>query len=293
MKRFLLVLGVVAGVWVLLWGYPQARPDAQNPLYILWSWGEAAPSQATPAVARETISSSEMRTMVLDLQMLRVAITEYLMTNDSLPRNFDDMEIPAPPNTRLLENGSIEYRVGGRPTARVLWRPRPNSMRMEWDCVSTDIVNLTERIPDCRYAPSFKTDEPIRINYASNHRLLFEFDRSGEDGLSAGERSTFQQFLAGSVRKPAHHPQAVQITGYADPLGDAKRNIRLAEGRAAYVREALAASGIDRSLISVRVIGADPKPLRDCPASLAREERIQCFGLSRRVDIVLSGTRDL
>ena len=231
--------------------------------------------------------------MILDLQMLRVGVTEYFMTNDGLPRNFETADIPAPPHTRLLENGSIEYLASGRPAARVLWRLRPTAVRMEWDCVSPDIVNLSERVPGCRYAPSFQPDEPIRIDYASNHRLLFEFDRSGEDGLSAGERAAFQQFLSNTTRKPAHYPRAVQITGYADPMGDSKRNIRLAEGRAAYAREALAASGIDRGMINVRVIGADPRPARDCPASLPREERIQCFGSSRRVDIMLSGQRDL
>lgn len=231
--------------------------------------------------------------MILDLQMLRVGVTEYFMTNDRLPRKFEDAGMPAPPHTRLTDNGSIEYLAGGRPTARVLWRLRPTSLRMEWDCVSPDIVNVTQRVQGCRYAPSFKTDEPIRVDYSAEHRLLFEFDRSGETGLSDGERAAFQQYLDNAVVKPGYHPLAVQITGYADPMGDAKRNIRLAEGRAAYAREAIAALGMDRSAINVRIIGADPRPARDCPAGMPREERIQCFGPSRRVDIVLSGKRDI
>ena len=294
MKRYLLVLGILAGVLLMLqWRYFETTPDASNPLHALWSWVQVAPSQAGPAITGETISAAEVRAMILDLQMARVAVTEYFMTNDSLPRKFEDADMPAPPHTRLLENGSIEYRAGGRPTARVLWRLRPTELRMEWDCVSPDIVNISERAQGCRYAPSFKPDEPIQVGYTYNHRVLFEFDRSNEEGVSAGERTTFQQFLGNSVLKPTYHPRAVQITSYADPMGDIKRNIRLAEGRAAYAREALAASGIDRSMINVRVIGADPRPPRDCPASMPREERIQCFGLSRRVDITLSGQRDL
>jgi outer membrane protein OmpA-like peptidoglycan-associated protein len=292
-KRFLPALGILAGVLLLPWHYLQTTPHAPSPLHLPWPGDLVTPSQAAPAVSRETISLTEVRAMVADMAPLRVAFAEFYMTNDSLPRNFDDVGLPAPPHTRLLGNGSIEYLAGGRPAARVFWRARPTSLRIDWDCVSPDIVNLAERVQGCRYLPSFRPDDPIRVNYSHNHRLLFEFDRSSEEGLSAGERTAFQQFLANALRKPGYHPQAAQITGYADPMGDAKRNIRLAEGRAAYVREALAAVGLDRSAINVRVIGADPRPVRDCPASLSREERIQCFGASRRVDIVLSGQRDL
>ena len=292
-KRLLLALGLLAGVLLLPWHYLQSTPDAPGPLQVLRSWDPVAPSQASPAVPRETISVAEVRAMVGDMAPLRVAFAEYLMTNDSLPRNFDDAGLPAPPHTRLLQNGSIEYLAGGRPAARVYWRARPTSLRIDWDCVSPDIVNLAARVQGCRYLPSFKPDEPIRMGYSYNHRLLFEFDRSGEEGLSTGERTAFQQYLAKAVLQPGYHAQAAQITGYADPMGDAKRNVQLAEGRAAYVREALAALGLDRSAINVRVIGADPRPVRDCPASLSRDERIHCFGASRRVDVMLSGQRDL
>lgn len=293
MKRFLLALGILAGVLLLPRHYLQTTPHAPSPLHVLWPGDLVPPSQASPAVPRETISVAEVRAMMGDMTPLRVAFAEYYMTNDSLPRNFDDVGLPPPPHIRLLENGSIEYLAGGRPAARVFWRVRPTSLRIDWDCVSPDIVNLAERVQGCRYLPSFRPDEPIRMGYSYNHRLLFEFDRSSEEGLSAGERTAFQQFLANAMRKPGYHAQAAQITGYADPMGDAKRNLRLAEGRAAYVREALAALGLDRAAISVRVIGADPRPVRDCPASLSRDERIQCFGASRRVDIILSGQRDL
>ena len=289
MKRFLIALGILAGVLGLSWRYLLTAPD---PLRVLQSWNLMVPDAATPADSRESISSTEARGMVGDLAILRVAMAEYYMTNDALPRRFEE-GLPVPSHARLLENGSIEYLAGGRPTARVFWRARPTSLRIEWDCVSPDIVNLSERLEGCRYTPSFKPEDPIQVNDTHNHRILFEFDRSNEEGLSAGEGQAFQQFLNDTLHKPAYHPQAVQITGYADPLGDARHNIHLAEDRAAYAREALAALGIDRATINVRVIGADPRPARDCPANLSREERIQCFGSSRRVDITVSGQRDL
>ena len=289
MKRFLLVLGILAGVLLMLqWRHFKTTPDAPNP-----SRAQVTPNQAAPAITGGTISAAEVRAMILDLQMARMAIAEYFMTYDSLPRKFEDAHMPAPPHARLLENGSIEYRAGGRPTARVLWRLRPTKLRMEWDCVSPDIVNISERVEGCRYAPSFTPDDPIRLDDVHNHQVLFEFGRSYEEGLSTGERTAFQQFLDSFVLQPSYHPRGVQITSYADSTGDTKRNIRLAESRAAYVREVLAASGIDGSMINVLVIGTDPQPARDCPASLPREERIQCLGPSRRVDIRLSGQQDM
>jgi outer membrane protein OmpA-like peptidoglycan-associated protein len=231
--------------------------------------------------------------MIQDLATLRVAVAEYYQTMGSLPRTFKEVEIPDLPHTRFLENGAIEYLAGGRTTARVLWLPRPTTLRLDWDCLSPDIVNIAQRVQGCRYSPSLKPAGPIQEAYSTSHRLLFEFDHSDDTGLSDADRVAFQQFLTNAAVKPGYHPLAVQITGYADPMGDAKRNLRLAEGRAAYAREALAALGIDRAAINLRIIGADPRPVRDCPASLPREERIQCFSLSRKVDIVVSGTRDL
>jgi hypothetical protein len=43
---------------------------------------------------------------------------------------------------------------------------------------------------------------------------------------------------------------------------------------------------VARSLLTTRVVGADPRPL-PCPSSLKREPRIQCFADSRRVDLVV------
>ena len=89
--------------------------------------------------------------MMVDLAGLRVAVAVYYQTTGSLPRTFKDAEMPAPPNTRLLENGSIEYLAGGRTTARVFWQPRPSTLRLEWDCVSPDIANIAQRVETCCY----------------------------------------------------------------------------------------------------------------------------------------------
>lgn len=245
---------------------------------------------------KETISRSQAMSMINDLSMVKIAFAEHLMTNGELPRKLADLGVGEqfPKNFRVLGNGALEVRVDGKPNARVYWRLIPNSSgQMKWECISPDIANLTERLEDCRYDPSFKKDEPIRMDYATEHRLLFEFDRADEKGLTQGTRDGFQRFLKEVAPLPTRQVLSVQLTGYADPMGDAKRNVRLAEARAAYVRETFAAMGIARPLINIRVIGADPNPARACPDSMPREERIYCFGMSRRVDIAVTVRKDM
>lgn len=287
MKRPRLAVIVLVVVLALEWGYIQIAKDGTDPMAWLRSLNPWA------ATSSKTISSSEAGTMALDLAPVRMAVAEYYMTLGALPRKFDGLGMPAPRNTRLLENGAIEYRVGGRDTARVYLRIKTTLALLSWDCISPDVANIPQRMDGCRYLPKFDVLSPIQEPYSLTHRLLFEFDRDSEQGLDAGTLAGFKRFLADAAPKPAYHLKSVQITGYADPMGDARRNVRLAEGRTAYVRDSIAALGIDRAIINARVIGADPRPVRDCPASLPREERIDCFGPSRRVEITLSGDRDL
>lgn len=246
--------------------------------------------------AKETISRSQAVAMVQNLSMVKVAVAEYLQTNGELPRKTADLGVGEqfPKNFRLLGNGALEVLVDGNPNARVYWRLMPSATSFaRWECVSPDIANLSERLEDCRYDPSHKRDEPIRMDYKTEHRLLFEFDRSDAKGLTQGVRDGFQRFLNDVTPLPTRQVLSVQLTGYADPMGDAKRNVHLAEARAAYVRETVAALGIDRSRINIRVIGADPNPARACPDSMPREERIYCFGMSRRVDVVVTVRKDM
>ncbi len=291
-KRPLVLAAIGLLVIVMQWWNLHGSFEADTPLDYLR--GAIYPKPA--GSAKETISRSQAMSMVRDLSMVKVAVAEYLQTNGELPRKVADLGVGEqfPKNFRLLGNGALEVLVDGNSNVRVYWRLMPSSTSFAtWECVSPDIANLSERLEDCRYDPSYKKDEPIRMDYKAEHRLLFEFDRTDEKGLTQGIRDGFQRFLRDVAPLPTRQVLSVQLTGYADPMGDAKRNVRLAEARAAYVRETFAAMGIDRPLINIRVIGADPNPARACPDSMLREERIYCFGMSRRVDVAVTIRKDM
>ena len=296
-KRPLVLVAIGLVLIAMQWWNLYGSFEAETPLDYLRDALYFRTDASKPAgPPKETISRSQAMSMVRDLSMVKVAVAEYLQTNDALPRKVADLGVGEqfPKNFRLLGNGSLEVRVDGNPNARVYWRLMPSATSFaRWECVSPDIANLSERLEDCRYDPSFRKDEPIRMDYNTEHRLLFEFDRTDEKGLTQGIRGGFQRFLSDVAPLPTRQVLSVQLTGYADPMGDAKRNVRLAEARAAYVREAFAGIGINRSQISIRVIGADPNPVRACPASMPREERIYCFGMSRRVDVVVTVRKDM
>jgi outer membrane protein OmpA-like peptidoglycan-associated protein len=298
MKMRPLVLAA-AGLLVIVmqWWSLQGSLEAETPLDYLRDALYFRTGTGKPVgPPRETISRSQAMSLVSDLSIVKVAFVEYLRTNGTLPRKVADIGVgeSLPKNFHLLANGSLEVLIDGKPNARVYWRLVPKSSGPEaWECISPDIANLPERLEDCRYNPSFKKDEPIRIDYKVEHWLLFEFDHSDEKGLTQGAREGFQRFLGQVTPLPTQQVLNVQLTGYADPMGDAKRNVRLAEARAAYAREAFVALGIDRSQINIRVIGADPKPARACPDNIPREERIHCFAPSRRVDVAVTVRKDV
>lgn len=286
-------LVLIATQWWNLYGSLEAETPLGYLRDVLFRRTDAGKPAGPP---KESISRSQAMSMVHDLSMVKVAVAEYLQTNDALPRKAADLGIgdQLPKHFHVKENGAIEVLVDGNPNARVYWRLNPSATSFaRWECVSPDIENLAEYLKDCRYDPSFRKDEPIRMDYSTEHRLLFEFDRTDDKGLPQGVRDQFQRFQKDIAPLPTRQVLAVQLTGYADPMGDAKRNIRLAEARAAYVREAFAAIGINRSQINIRVIGSDPNPARACPESMPREERIYCFGMSRRVDIAVTVRKDM
>ncbi len=256
-------------------------------------WPDSFSRGSTSTGSRPSISWSEARKIGLDLDMIKMAYAEYYFTQGNLPRSMKDAGVTPHPYILARNNGTIEVRIDGKPDARIFWRPRPTNIRMEWDCVSPDVGNVGDRFDHCRYDPAYPPDLPVQETFSAQHRILFEFNRAGMDGASERERESLHQFLSRINANKSYHVASVVITGYADPMGPVKLNIRLAEQRAAYVRETVATMGIRRELISVRVIGADPRPIRSCSSSLPREERIDCYAASRRVDIAISGLRDL
>lgn len=137
--------------------------------------------------AKETISRSQAMSMV------KVAVAEYLQTNGELPRKVADLGVGEqfPKNFRLLGNGALEVLVDGNSNVRVYWRLMPSSTSFAtWECVSPDIANLSERLEDCRYDPSY------RLRRSDGRCETQRSPRRGSCGLCArdvcghGHRST-------------------------------------------------------------------------------------------------------
>lgn len=300
-KRPLVLVAIGLVLIAVQWWNLHGSFEAETPLdYLRDALFSRTDAGKSAGPQKKTISRSQATWMVRDLSMVKIAVAEYLNMNEALPHKVADLDVGEqfPKNFRLLGNGALEVLVDGKPNARVYWRliPRPGSSSTSfatwtWECVSPDIANVSERVKDCLYNPSFKKDEPTRMDYKTEHWLLFAFDRADEKGMTQGNRDGFQRFLRDVAPLPTRQMLSVQLTGYADPMGDAKHNIRLAEARAAYVRETLAATGIDRSLINTRVIGAT-HPGRACH-NMPRKERIYCFEPSRRVDVVVTVRKDM
>lgn len=77
------------------------------------------------------------------------------------------------------------------------------------------------------------------------------------------------QFVQSSPGKP------VLIEGYTDSSGDAQRNLDLSRQRAASVRDALVAAGVDAARIHVKGYGeADPVADNGTPSGRARNRRV-------------------
>ena len=83
-----------------------------------------------------------------------------------------------------------------------------------------------------------------------------------------------------------HHValQGVSIVGFADRIGNADYNEKLALKRAQAVRDYLVAAGVPAKSVEVRSLGKID-PVASCPADLPRAKLIPCLHEVRRVEI--------
>jgi len=93
--------------------------------------------------------------------------------------------------------------------------------------------------------------------------------------------------LAQKIHHMAHHKKhapSLTVVGYADRLGQAEYNEKLALKRAEAVRNYLLAKGVDAKKIEVRSLGKSA-PKAECSADLPRDKMIECLREDRRVEI--------
>jgi outer membrane protein OmpA-like peptidoglycan-associated protein len=113
--------------------------------------------------------------------------------------------------------------------------------------------------------------------YAEDGVVLFDFNKSV---LTKKYKNNLQR-LAARLRA---NNEKVSVIGFADRIGNAAYNEKLALNRAKSVRDFLVAKGVKANRIEVRSLG-DSMSKTNCEADLTRAEIISCLSGDRRVEI--------
>ncbi|MDD4616681.1 MAG: OmpA family protein [Alphaproteobacteria bacterium] len=108
--------------------------------------------------------------------------------------------------------------------------------------------------------------------------VYFEFNKTT---LSRADKNQLAEM---ALRLKAEGSQSVAIVGFADRMGNATYNERLALKRAKAVRDYLVAKGIAAKKVEVRSLGKSV-PTTNCSDKLSRKEKICCLAKDRRVEI--------
>ncbi len=108
------------------------------------------------------------------------------------------------------------------------------------------------------------------------------------------ERVVFFDFNKSDLTKHARHQlnhlakkshaQTITVVGFADRIGNAAANEKLAFKRAKTVRDYLVAKGVKAKKVEVRSLGKSA-PRANCAADLPRAKLIECLSEDRRVEI--------
>ena len=112
--------------------------------------------------------------------------------------------------------------------------------------------------------------------------VYFDFNKST---LNAKEKAKLDQLA--KLIKQAKAVESVDISGFADIIGNSGYNKKLSQKRAVAVKSYLAKKGLKTRNVTVLALGSE-KPVTDCDASLAKPERISCLSEDRRVEINLN-----
>ena len=290
-RLLLLILIAVILHFLFLWEIVKAWESARDFLEARFRTS-GAPEQA---VVREgsSVSAKQAASLLSVASSLKPAIQDFYQASHRLPRSSDIDSLP--PGARLLENGILEVTAEGDPSATAYWRPLPaeTGTRLAWECFTPGIGNLSSHLSECRHDPAFDRQAPIFKDFTANAQVYFQSGRSDADGMTPVGQARLQQLLSDIAPTARNQVMDIQVTGYADPTGKRRGNDQIAEARARFVRESLVRAGIERPLIAVRAVGADPAARSRCLPPDQRSKRESCLAESRRVDIVVRMRRTL
>jgi OmpA-OmpF porin, OOP family len=131
---------------------------------------------------------------------------------------------------------------------------------------------------------------PVRAPKLLTANVLFNFDKRDAANIRAASMASLELAVTEALSTD-FNVQTVRVTGHADRLnatGNAAYNTKLAQDRAAAVREILVKRGIPASLITVDAKAA-AQQVASCDAtSLAGASLQECLAPNRRVEVQIS-----
>lgn len=136
--------------------------------------------------------------------------------------------------------------------------------------------------PTTTFAPSTTAADSTRsvqhVSLAADTYFGFNQAELGPEGMAS-----LDALLA---KMPGKQNPRIQITGYADRLGDQAYNLQLAQRRAEAVRDYLVSRGVETELIEINALGAHD-PIVSCTGRTGAD-LIRCLGPNRRTVVEFS-----
>lgn len=116
---------------------------------------------------------------------------------------------------------------------------------------------------------------------------LFAFAGADRKALGSQGQTALDDLIA-NVKANFSSIERIHVLGYADPIGEAQINDRLASVRAQTVREYLKENGLQTTLITSEGQGSNALVVATCGRQ-AQAEDIACNAPNRRVKVVING----
>lgn len=173
--------------------------------------------------------------------------------------------------------GATGAQAHGENTGYLLSPSGAPVMTKSGDCWMTPGTSLSEMVAGCgeeMAAPEMEKEVDVRE--VKTFALYFDFDST-----VVGRVNNIVDYV-GSLS----FLKEVNLTGHADPIGNAAYNQSLSQNRAEAVASKLAANGVDAGKISVSAMGEEA-PVANCTGRGA--QLIACLRPDRRVDVEIVG----
>jgi len=162
------------------------------------------------------------------------------------------------------------------------------------DCLHTSRWSIANAIAECdpeivaaRDKVEVAAVEIVLQSVRLEADTLFEFD---SNELTA-DGARLLDDLAGSLTAAGLQEQKLQITGYADRIGEDDYNLELSQRRAAAVREYLVSKGVPPDYIKADGLGT-ANPVVGCEGERGAA-LVQCLAPNRRTEVEFSAVEAL